>query len=185
MLSRPLRPVVAAVALLLACASGEAHGQTREYALKAEFLERFTQFVDWPAETFPAPDDPFVLCVVGENPFGGLLEEMARARRFEHRRGEVRYFADLDDLDALAALPACHLAWLSHAGKRTLAAVVRQTDGKPILTVGDTPGYAEAGFLVNFFLEGGRIRFEINHPAVERSGLAFSSQLLRLARVIH
>ncbi|MDP2309087.1 MAG: YfiR family protein [Pseudomonadota bacterium] len=179
MLGRRYRCVLVAFATLFATLFPTgACGQTREYALKAEFLERFTQFVDWPKEAFPDPGAAFVLCVVGQNPFGSLLEEMARARRFGRRRGEVRYLGDL------ARLHECHLVWVSRAEKHTLDVVLAQTGGRPILTVGDTPGYAEAGVLINFFIEQDRIRFEINHLAAQRGGLVFSSQLLRLARVV-
>ena len=56
--------LLGAVALL----AGASAAQVPEYALKAEFLERFTRFVDWPGEHDPR--SPFVIGVYGSNPFG-------------------------------------------------------------------------------------------------------------------
>ena len=54
----------------------------------------------------------------------------------------------------------------------------------PILTVGETPRFIEQGGIVNFFLENGKVRFEINRSAAERSGLRISSRLLQLAKIV-
>jgi len=55
---------------------------------------------------------------------------------------------------------------------------------KPILTVGDTTGFAEKGVLINLYQEERLMQFEVNLPAVKRSKLTFSSKLLRLARLV-
>ena len=56
--------------------------------------------------------------------------------------------------------------------------------GKPVLTVGDSQGFAERGVLINLFEESGYLRFDINMAAVQASPLKFSSRLLRLGRQV-
>jgi hypothetical protein len=55
-----------------------------EHQVKAEFMERFTRFIDWPEESFPTPDAPFVFCTVGADT---LAITWSRWRR-SARRGE-------------------------------------------------------------------------------------------------
>ena len=54
----------------------------------------------------------------------------------------------------------------------------------PVLTVSDGKGFAQAGGIIELYVEGGRMRFAINVDATARSGLRLSSRLLGLAKVI-
>ncbi len=56
--------------------------------------------------------------------------------------------------------------------------------GLPILTVGETPGFAERGGMIRFTLEDNRVRFEINVEAAREADLNISSRLLTLAKII-
>jgi hypothetical protein len=51
----------------------------------------------------------------------------------------------------------------------------------PVLTVSDMPGFIEHGGMVQFVLENDNVRFEVNLSAANKSGLALSSQLLKVA----
>jgi hypothetical protein len=64
---------------------------------------------------------------------------------------------------------------------RPILDVVR--DG-PVLTVGDTDGFASEGGIVNFKIEAGRVRLQINMVAAERARIGISSKLLSLAEIV-
>jgi hypothetical protein len=150
----------------------------KEYELKAEFLERFTRFIDWPEGAFAGRDVPFVLCLVGENPFGDALVRLASAHTIKERKIALR------PVDKPAALDGCHLVFIARGEKRRLAELLAWTNGKPVLTIGDDAGFAKAGVLIGLYLENDHVRFEINTDAVKRSGLKFSSRLLKLGRPV-
>jgi hypothetical protein len=156
-----------------------AAAQVPEYRLKAEFLERFTRFIEWPPGATPDdPRAPFVIGLYGGDPFGPYLDELAATRTIKGRRVRVREVADA------AQAEGCQLLFIAAGGGRGLEELVARTESKPILTVGDTPGFAEKGILINFYVEEERIAFEINEAAARRSGLRFSSRLLKLARIV-
>jgi YfiR/HmsC-like len=163
----------AAVALLLFTLA--AHGeQVPEYELKAEFLSRFTNFIDWP----PSSDGrPFTIGVIGRNPFNGYLGKLA-ARRIKNRPVSIRYITELPQIDG------CDIVFICGSEKQRLAAILARTDSRPILTVADSGGFAEAGVLINFYSTADTVRFEINESAVDRSGLKVSSKLFKLAKVV-
>jgi hypothetical protein len=48
--------------------------------------------------------------------------------------------------------------------------------------VGESDGFLAAGGVVNFKLEGERVRIEINAAAADRVGLHISAKLLNLAQ---
>jgi hypothetical protein len=51
-----------------------------------------------------------------------------------------------------------------------------------VLTVGESPDFLRQGGIINFVLEDGKVRFEINQDAATQADLRISSRLLRLAR---
>jgi hypothetical protein len=174
---RLCRAFATAVMVGLTWAIG-ASAQPSEYAIKAEFIERFTRFIEWPERAFSSPSAPFVLCVIGNNPFGGYLDRLARDRKIKDRSVRLVVAARMSELTS------CHLLFVAASESDRLVSIVERTRGAPVLTIGDTDGFAERGILVNFFLDGDVVRFEINVDEVRRSPLVFSSKLLKLARVV-
>lgn len=167
--------VVVCVAAVIAGRIARA-AEVSEYALKAEFIERFTHFISWPTSAFAGADAPFLICVLGESPFGGYLDQMTAGRSIRERK--VRLHQPKEPAEARR----CHVLFVARSEKAKLAAILGQTGDKPILTVGDTEGFAQRGVLINFYLDGDKVRFEVNAEAIKKSGLSVSAQLMSLAR---
>jgi hypothetical protein len=140
--------------------------------LKAAFLSRFPQFVEWPA-TALAGRTSLDVCVVEPNPFGTALHDLAGGERIADRPLRARPVSR----DAAAD---CHVLYIPAAtpGRRAL---LERLKGRPVLTVGDADGFLDDGGVVELRLIGNRIRFHIDAAAAERAGLRLSAQLLRLA----
>jgi hypothetical protein len=167
------------LAVLLAVgAPSRALASELEYQVKAEFMERFTRFIDWPEASFPAPDAPFVFCTVGEASFGGYLERLAAEHKAKGRPIVVRR------ISSSAQSEGCHLLFIAQSEQESLGEILPQVAGKPILTIGDTSGFASAGVMINFYVERDFVRFEINMSAARKAGLKFSSKLLKLGRIV-
>lgn len=173
----PVWPLVLLASLGLPCA---ARSQVPEYQLKAEFLERFTRFIEWPPDSSASdPSSPFVIAVFGPNPFGRYLEEMAASRSVRGKPIKIHEISELDRIHE------CHILFVPQSGKRLLQKILARTESKPILTVSDTAGFAEKGVLINFYSSDDRLGFEINDAAARKSGLRVSSKLLKLARIVN
>jgi len=149
-----------------------------EAAVKAEFVERFTRFVEWPADAWHKSDDPFVLCVMGEHAIGAELDKIARDRRVKGRRAVVLRPTEASEV------PACHVLFVAPGESKRLVKILAQTATRPVLTVSDTGGFAAKGVLINFYRDGQHVRFEINAGAAKKTGLKLSAKLLKLARLV-
>ena len=154
---------------------GVAAAQAPEYDLKAAFLFNFAKFVEWPASAFIHERAPLTICVYGEDPFGSTLDAVVQGERVGERSLLVQRPDSLDDLDE------CHVLFVCRSEKNRLGEVMDQVEGKPVLTVADTDGFLRAGGIVNFILEGSKVRFLIDQAAAERNSLRISSKLMRLA----
>jgi hypothetical protein len=147
-----------------------------EYEVKAAFLYNFPKFVAWPARRAPV-ENVLTLCVLGPNPFGKALEILQGKPV-----GTMVWRVVL--ADSKTNLRECPVLFISASDSSNLSQILEGIKGAPILTVGDSEGYAGRGVVINFYLEDNKVRFEINVEASRLAGLTISSQLLKLARIV-
>ena len=152
----------------------ETRGRVGEYQVKAAFLYHFTQFIEWPA--LPGPRDAMTVCVVGEDPFGAMLDFTFEDKTFQGRRFMVKRLSDY------TGLLACGVLFVSRSENVNMPRILRAVDGAAVLTVGESNEFRDAGGITYLFVEQSKVRFDINLGAAKRSGLRISAQLLRLAR---
>jgi hypothetical protein len=162
----------------LAAAQGEGF-ISREYPLKALFLYNFGGYVEWPDAAFPTSDHPFVIGVLGSAPLEETLREIALTRKVASRQIVVKQFTKVD------AVEPCHILFVArnvqpHHERQVLASL----QGRPVLIVGETGGFAARGGCVNFYIESNKIRFEINLEAARQQQLKISAKLLALAKIV-
>ncbi len=160
--------------LLAAFQAAAATETAAEYDVKAAFLYNFTKFVEWPSWAFHDDRSTVRLCVLGEDPFGGSLQELAEGEVAGRRVTVLR-------ARALGAPTGCQILFVSRSERERLPLILREVRDAPVLTVGDMQGFLEQGGIVNFIVEGSKVRFEISQEAAERAGIRISSRLLRLA----
>jgi hypothetical protein len=178
---RRLRPS-GAVAFALALAAAPAHAvppSAEESTIKAQFFERFTRFIDWPAHVLHAKT-PFVVCLAGANAISAEIERRMTRALVKGQPTRVRRL----DPPTTADPGGCHALYVVPALRPQLSVLMARTRGRPILTVADSHGFGELGVLINMYIQDRYIRFEINTVALRDSGLRVSSQLLRLARLL-
>ncbi len=148
-----------------------------EYIVKAAFLYNFAKFVEWPANVFPDDGSPFVLCVLGEDPFGSALDSIKR-KTVGARKLMIKRYEKAKDFKK------CHMLFISRSKKNDLDKIFAQLEDLSVLTVSDIEGFALKGGIIGLFTADNKIRFEINVDRVKRSGLQISSKLLKLAKIV-
>jgi YfiR/HmsC-like len=177
----PLQGVRVLALLALTFTAREAAAQSgsfEEYEVKAAFLYNFAKFVEWPAASFPDAAAPLALCIHGPDPFGPFLDTLVQGEAIGGRRLVVERGRPAE------RLRGCHVLFVARAERERYAELLAGLEGASVLTVGEGPGFLTAGGLFRFVLEGGKVRFEANLPAIERSSLKVSSKLLRVARPV-
>jgi hypothetical protein len=169
------------VAWVLMCSSPGTRADAQsisEYQVKAAFLYNFARFVEWPKDAFPDARTPILLGIVGEDPFGGALEQTVKGKTISGRELVLKRVPPQQDLKGF------HLLFVSSSEARHLSQIMESVNGKGVLTVGETDGFTQAGGVINFTLVENKVRFEINTDAAERAGLKISSKLLSLAKIV-
>ena len=172
----PLALFVIALAALVATASAAAQQQDNalEYAVKANYLYKFGPFVRWPDNAFASPTSPFTICILGRDPFGAQLDRLVQGAQVGLRAIAVRR------LDAAAPRADCQVLYIN-AAPATVADALKQTKGLPVLTVTEIEHAPAPIGIINFVIQGNRVRFAVDNRAASENTLELSSKLLSLA----
>jgi hypothetical protein len=165
-------------AFLVLSAPVTGFAQDMVYQIQAQLIDRFTQLIEWPSSSNTADTStPFVIGVIGNSDILQSLESLATQKKIKGKKIEVIEISNLPDIDG------CQVLYISKSEKSRLSAILNQTKGKPVLTIGDTRGYAKDGVMINFST-GETMRFKINEASADASGLRFSEQLLSLGEKV-
>jgi YfiR/HmsC-like len=175
---KPLRRPARLFALLLAAGaiSARAAPAPTEVQLKAAFIFHFTQFVDWPAQAFAAPDAPFIIGVLGDDSMVEALTAMVRDEKLAGHSLEVRR------LRSPSEAAACQILYVSSDDEDLFRDA--RLRGAPVLTVGETDSFLQWGGVIEFFTDHNHVRLRINLASARGSSLQISSKLLRVAQIL-
>jgi hypothetical protein len=149
-----------------------------EYQIKAVFLYNFTQFIDWPPSAFADAQSPFIIGVLGQDPFGKYLDETVSNEKVNGHPIIIKRYQHVGEVSG------CQIVFVSQSFNDDLEEVINNFKGKDILTVSDLTGFAKKGGMIRFMNESNRIKIRINLDAVKASNLVVSSKLLRLAEIV-
>lgn len=174
MLREAILLVCASSLAVLAGSASPAGAASTEAAVKAAFLPRFARYVAWPPTARPAQSAPLVLCTVGRDPFGQLLEQSVIGQEVDGHRILIRR------LPSAAGIRACHVAFVGGSSSQPTGQLLAAIGRQPVLTVTDA-SYASQRGIVHFAIVSGRVRFFIDEAAAAERGLSISSRLLGLA----
>lgn len=153
-------------------------GATPEYQVKAVFLFNFAQFVSWPSQN--SSDAPFLIGILGDDPFGSYLDETVRGEQVNNRGLTIQRFRR-----GSSEVRNCKILFISQSERDRASQIISNLKGRNILTVSDIDGFADLGGMIQFFTERNKIRMRINLDAVKAANLKISSKLLRVAEVAH
>jgi hypothetical protein len=169
---------ITGVALIVSAHGLYAADAPTENQVQAVFLYNFSRFVEWPAQAFAAPDDPFVIGIVGSDPFGARLDEAIRNEQVNGHPLTVRRFRSVSDIDN------CQILFIDRSEIGHLGQILAALEHHSTLTVSQADGAAQHGVMIQFATENSRIRLRINVESARAAGLTISSKLLRPAEIV-
>jgi hypothetical protein len=149
-----------------------------EYQVKATYLYNFGRFVHWPPNATATKGDSFSICVLGQDPFGPTLDSTLAGETLDGKPLAVKRISTPRDAGE------CRILFVSSAEEHHLKEILAAVDQAGVLTVSDIPGFSRRGGMIQFVMEGDRVRFEINLATAENSRLVLSSELLKVAAAV-
>jgi len=152
--------------------------QSKEYPIKAAFLFNFAQFVDWPPTTFANTNAPFCIGILGDDPFGTILDQTVRGENVDGHPLVIQRYGRVEDVKT------CQILFVSRSEGAHMDQILAALKGKNILTVGDMDGFIKNGGVIRFVTEQNKVHFRVSLEAAKNAGLTISSKMLRLAALV-
>jgi hypothetical protein len=146
-----------------------------EYEVKATYLYNFSRFVEWPAKVTQAQSASFVICVLGKDPFGPVLNAILADEATAGKSVVAQRIPTLRDA------VNCRVLFISSSESTRLKQILTTLGDASVLTVSELPEFTQRGGMVQFVSDGSRVRFEVNLASAEHAGLTLSSELLKVA----
>jgi len=160
--------------LLANIAAGQDLSTQNPYKVKAAFLRNFAHYVTWPYNAFPDDGSPWHIGVLGNDPFGEVLDATFEGRAEQGRPFEI-YRADrLDDL------PPCQIIFVAYPDAAKRRAVLDRLKNKPVLTVGDAPEFLSEGGVIRFQV-GERVSMSVNLDQARAVLLTIQTKMLEVS----
>src|SRR5665213_410611 len=149
-----------------------------ERAVKAAYLYKFLNYVEWPSSAFADDSAPFVIGVYGADAIAAQLTQLAAEHDVAGRRVEVRR------LKRNEPLAGVHVLFVGAQEAAHLPALVRAARQRSLLLVSEAKDGLDAGSAINLVVDDDRVRFDIAPENAERMGVHLSSRLLAVARTV-
>jgi len=149
-----------------------------EYQVKAVYLYNFGRFITWPANPDSRELKSFPICVLGQDPFGPSLDTTLAGESLDHKPIVIRRISKPQDTTE------CRILFIHSSASNQLKEILSALDHLAILTVSDMADFSKRGGMIQFVLEGEKVRFEVNLANTENANLTLSSELLKVARVV-
>ncbi len=148
-----------------------------EYYVKSLFVERFTRYIEWPTNSdVNNISKSFVIAVYGDSPIISNLENLAIKIKIKEK--SIR----ITKCDEISQISDCNILFICSDERKSIAKIITQIGSKPILTVSDNSNFVNYGIMINMYIEGSNVKFDINELYMRKAGLKASYQLLKLAK---
>jgi hypothetical protein len=120
-----------------------------------------------------------VIGVSGKTPLADELEKLVKDKAVNGHPLLVKRAQNPEELRA------CHVVFVGVGDAKRIPEIFMVLKYSSVLTVGESQQFGELGGMINFVLEGDKVRFEIDVDSASRAGLKINAQLQKLARAVH
>lgn len=172
-----LTVLVAVVSLSsAACFAAATEVESVEYSVKAAFLVKFGEYVEWPSTAFATPTSPMVIGVLGGDPFNSRLDRITPGRTIGGHPVVLKHINDVAQIGTL------HVLFIGTSERENMGSIRSALQDKGVLTVAD---FAQPGIVVTFVIDHNKVRFNIDLEQANLAGVKLSSKLLDVAKTVY
>jgi YfiR/HmsC-like len=165
--------VIAVLVRLPGSAPAAAQGEPAENKVMATDLFNFGKFMRHSGGY--VHHATFDICILGRDTIGRTIDDITSKETIDHLPVRVPRIADA------ARAKGCEIVFISVYEGDHMREDMAILAGADVLTVSDTPDFLERGGMIQFVTVANHVRFAVNLSALNRSHLALSSELLKVA----
>ncbi|MBB6461654.1 YfiR family protein [Flammeovirga kamogawensis] len=154
----------------------DTYAQFDEYERKAGMINTFAKFVNWPSQAFKE-DNSLVLGILGDDPFGDVIDNMFRNRYVKGRVWKIKRAQTIKELKG------SHIVFISKgftsSQVKSFLEEIYDRNNSFVLTIGDNiPNFCKNGGIINLTPNG---LYTLNLYSANTAQLTIDVKLLNLA----
>lgn len=157
--------------------AGQVLAAENPYKVKAAFLRNFAHYVTWPSSAFPAGSSTWCIGILGQDPFGNVLESTLKGREEQGRPFAVFRAGTADELFS------CQIVFVAYRDPAQRRAALARLNDRPILTVADAPDFLREGGIIRFEVSD-RVEMSVNLDRARSASLTIPTKMLEVSREI-
>ena len=165
-------------ALLFFCVTSLGQQTASDYQVEAAYLYNFAKLAEWPKRVLPDGGSLTIGVVGGDDNFVEVLTKTAEGKQVGTHPVVVRHLSSTGDLRC------CQMLFFRSSERKRTQDAIERLGPASILLVGEDKSFLQQGGIINFLLEKGIIRFEIDPDALERANIHFGQQVLAQAEIV-
>jgi hypothetical protein len=149
--------------------------ETDEFLVKSVFILKIPVFIEWPENTSGVnTSKDFVIDIIGKDPFKGKLQSIIQSRniKIKNRNITINYISKIENSDGADML------FISNSEKNNLPIIIKYLQNKSVLTISDSKAFLDKGIMINMYIEGSTLKFDVNLKQANESKMYISSKLL-------
>lgn len=142
--------------------------------LKAAIVLNFLRFAEWPRSE---STNSITVGVYGRSSFAQVLRRTLEGKAVNNRAlhvVELKYPTELQSCDAI---------YFATTKETDVRQILNSPQGANALSIGESKDFLQLGGAVNLLVIDGRMSFEVDLAALDRTGVAISSKLLRFGQI--
>lgn len=153
-----------------------AQENTLEQKIKATFLYKFGNYIDWPEGTFEHDSKSLTIGIIGADEIAKELQVITRDKDVRGRSVIVRTFKPTDSLQEAQIL------FVGQSERIHMNAILASIRGLPVVTVTEIEDKLSEIGIINFVIDENKVRFDIELGNADYNNIKISARLLGVAR---
>jgi len=145
--------------------------------VEAAFLRNFARYVTWPPGVFADDNSSWRIGILGNDPFGDVLDNTLTGRTEQGRSFEIVR------ADSLNELLGCQIVFVAYQDASKRRAALAALKNRPVLTVSDAPEFLQEGGIIQFHV-GDRVEMGINLDQSRSASLTIQTKMLEVSREV-
>ncbi|MBL0318241.1 MAG: YfiR family protein [Alphaproteobacteria bacterium] len=161
----------------------EANAQTADNEVKAGWIYALIPYIKWNDKSLNP--NQITICTLGKDSvIPALTDLIPKEQAKDKKEGRKSKQVTVEPRGADNTMVGCHMLYISAAEQSNYANILKNSEGKTVLTISGIKNFADRGGMIELAVKNDGINLRINLKPAAKSNIVIDSDLLAFADVL-